>query len=163
MLHFTKQTSWLKTILADLLKQHLNTSSRQLNLGQGCLFQMDNDPKNTFKLVVKWLKVNKSPGLSQTETFFSFFYFWRMTFHLPTELRRLASCVHKDGRLAKFTVGIRLLNVYMFENFVVTAAVLCNSLAMSLHRASVLLCSGKCECSKWWETFTAPTCKLWGN
>ena len=41
----------------DILKQHLKTSVRKL----GCkwVFQMDNDPKHTSKVVAKWLKDNK--------------------------------------------------------------------------------------------------------
>ncbi|CDQ79094.1 unnamed protein product [Oncorhynchus mykiss] len=39
----------------DILKQHLKTS---LKLGRKCVFQMDNDPKHTSKVVAKWLKDN---------------------------------------------------------------------------------------------------------
>ena len=42
----------------DILKQHLKTSVRKLKLGHKWVFQMDNDPKNTSK-VVKWLQDNK--------------------------------------------------------------------------------------------------------
>ena len=43
----------------DILKQHLKTSVRKLKLGRKCVFQMDNDPKHTSKVVAKWLKDNK--------------------------------------------------------------------------------------------------------
>ena len=39
----------------DILKQHLKTSK----LGRKWVFQMDNDPKHTSKVVAKWLKDNK--------------------------------------------------------------------------------------------------------
>ena len=40
----------------DILKQHLKTSVRKLKLGHKWVFQMDNDPKHTSKVVAKWLK-----------------------------------------------------------------------------------------------------------
>ncbi|CDQ61727.1 unnamed protein product [Oncorhynchus mykiss] len=40
----------------DILKQHLKTS---LKLGRKWVFQMDNDPKHTSKVVAKWLQDNK--------------------------------------------------------------------------------------------------------
>uniref|UniRef100_A0AAZ3PJR5 Tc1-like transposase DDE domain-containing protein n=1 Tax=Oncorhynchus tshawytscha TaxID=74940 RepID=A0AAZ3PJR5_ONCTS len=43
----------------DILKQHLQTSVRKLKLGRKWVFQMDNDPKHTFKVVAKWRKDNK--------------------------------------------------------------------------------------------------------
>uniref|UniRef100_A0AAZ3NXP4 Tc1-like transposase DDE domain-containing protein n=1 Tax=Oncorhynchus tshawytscha TaxID=74940 RepID=A0AAZ3NXP4_ONCTS len=43
----------------DILKQHLKTSVRKLKLGRKWVFQMDNDPKHTSKVVAKWLKENK--------------------------------------------------------------------------------------------------------
>jgi transposase len=43
----------------DILKQHLKTSVRKLKLGRKWVFQMDNDPKHTSKVVVKWFKDNK--------------------------------------------------------------------------------------------------------
>ena len=47
----------------DILKQHLKTSVRKLNLGHKWVFQMDNDPKHTSKVVAKWLNVNKDKVL----------------------------------------------------------------------------------------------------
>jgi hypothetical protein len=38
----------------DILKQHLKTPVRKLKLGHKWVFQMDNDPKHTSKVVVKW-------------------------------------------------------------------------------------------------------------
>ena len=47
-------------IHVDILKQHLKTSVRKLKLGSSkWVFQMDNDPKHTSKVVAKWLKDNK--------------------------------------------------------------------------------------------------------
>ena len=43
----------------DILKQHLKTSVRKLKLGRKWIFQMDNNPKHTSKVVAKWLKDNK--------------------------------------------------------------------------------------------------------
>ena len=43
----------------DVLKQHLKTSVRKLKIGHKWVFQMDNDPKHTSKVVAKWLKDNK--------------------------------------------------------------------------------------------------------
>ena len=40
----------------DVLKQHLKPSAM---LGCKWVFQMDNDPKHTSKVVAKWLKDNK--------------------------------------------------------------------------------------------------------
>ena len=43
----------------DILKQHLKTSVRMLKLDRKWVFQMDNDPKHTSKVVAKWHKHNK--------------------------------------------------------------------------------------------------------
>ena len=43
----------------DILKQHLKTSVRKFKHGCKWVFQMDNDPKHTSKVVAKWLKDNK--------------------------------------------------------------------------------------------------------
>ena len=43
----------------DILKQNLKTSVRKLQLGHKWVFQMDNDPKHTSKVVAKWFKDNK--------------------------------------------------------------------------------------------------------
>ena len=39
----------------DILKQHV----KKLKLGRKWVFQMDNDPKHTSKVVAKWPKDNK--------------------------------------------------------------------------------------------------------
>jgi hypothetical protein len=44
----------------DILKQHLKTSVRKLKLGCKWFFQMDIDPKHTFKVVAKWLQDNRN-------------------------------------------------------------------------------------------------------
>ena len=43
----------------DILKQQLKTSVRKFKLDCKWVFQMDNDPKHTSKVVAKWLKDNK--------------------------------------------------------------------------------------------------------
>ena len=43
----------------DILKQHLKTSVRKIKLCRKWVFQIDNDPKHTSKVVAKWLKDNK--------------------------------------------------------------------------------------------------------
>jgi hypothetical protein len=43
----------------DKLKQHIKTSVRKLKLGCKWVFQMDNDPKHTYKVVATCLKDNK--------------------------------------------------------------------------------------------------------
>uniref|UniRef100_A0AAZ3P9F7 Transposase n=1 Tax=Oncorhynchus tshawytscha TaxID=74940 RepID=A0AAZ3P9F7_ONCTS len=43
----------------DIVNQHLKTSVRKLKLGRKWVFQMDNDPKHTSKVVAKWPKDNK--------------------------------------------------------------------------------------------------------
>uniref|UniRef100_A0AAZ3SWQ8 Tc1-like transposase DDE domain-containing protein n=1 Tax=Oncorhynchus tshawytscha TaxID=74940 RepID=A0AAZ3SWQ8_ONCTS len=43
----------------NIMKQHLKTSVRKLKLGHKWVFQMDNDPKHTSKVVAKLLKDNK--------------------------------------------------------------------------------------------------------
>ena len=42
-----------------ILNQHLKTSVRKLKLGRKWVFQMNNDPEHTSKVVAKWLKDNK--------------------------------------------------------------------------------------------------------
>ena len=44
----------------DILKQHLKTSVRKLNLGHKWVFQMDNDPKDTYKVEQIGLRTTKS-------------------------------------------------------------------------------------------------------
>ena len=45
----------------DILKQHLKMFSQsvKLKLGHKWVFQMDNDPRHTSKVVAKWLMNNK--------------------------------------------------------------------------------------------------------
>ena len=55
----TKTSEKQKANYVDILKQHLKTSVRKLKLGRKWVFEMDNDPKHTSKVVSKWLKDNK--------------------------------------------------------------------------------------------------------
>ncbi len=41
----------------DILKQHLKTSARKLKLGRKWVFQMDNDPKHTSKVLAKQFNI----------------------------------------------------------------------------------------------------------
>ena len=47
---------WVRKNVVHILKQHLKTSVRKVKLGCKWVFQMDNDPKHTSKVVAKWLK-----------------------------------------------------------------------------------------------------------
>ena len=81
----------------DTLKQHLKTSVTELKLGRKWVFQMDNDPEHTNKVVAKWLKNNKVKELewpSQSPDFNPIEDFWaelkeRVRARRPTNLTRL--------------------------------------------------------------------------
>jgi hypothetical protein len=47
-----------KESYVDILKQHLKTSVRKLKLSRKWVFQRNNDPRHTSKVVAKWLKDN---------------------------------------------------------------------------------------------------------
>ena len=47
----------------EILMQHLKTSVKKLKLGRKWVFQMDNDPKHTSKVVKKWLREQQSQGI----------------------------------------------------------------------------------------------------
>ena len=51
----------------DILKQHLKTSVKKLKFGCKWVFQMDNDPKHTSKVVEKWLKQSQGIGVAITK------------------------------------------------------------------------------------------------
>ena len=59
LVHFTNSWLYEEENDMDILKQHLKTSVRKLKLGRKLVFQMDNDPNHTSKVVAKWLKDNK--------------------------------------------------------------------------------------------------------
>ena len=48
LVHFTREENDV-----DILKQHHKTSVRKLKLGCKWVFQMENDPKHTSKVVAK--------------------------------------------------------------------------------------------------------------
>ena len=75
----------------DILKQHLKTSVRKLKLGRKWVFQMDNDPKHTSKVVAKWFMDNKVKLLewpSQSPDFNPIEKLW-------PELKKM--CVNKEA------------------------------------------------------------------
>jgi hypothetical protein len=59
LVHFKRDGIMRQENYVDILKQHLKTSVRKLKLGCKWVFQMDNDPKHTSKVVAKWLMDNK--------------------------------------------------------------------------------------------------------
>ena len=88
----------------DILKQHLKTSVRKLRLGRKWVFQMDNDPKHTFKVVAKWLKDNKvkvwewssqSPDLNHIEDLWAELK-KRVRARKPTNLTQLHQLCHGE-------------------------------------------------------------------
>ncbi|CDQ87323.1 unnamed protein product [Oncorhynchus mykiss] len=88
----------------DILKQHLKTSVRKLKLGRKWVFQMDNDPKHTSKVVAKWLKDNKVKLLewpSQSPDFNPIEYLWaelkeRGRARRPTNLTQLQQLCQEE-------------------------------------------------------------------
>jgi hypothetical protein len=48
-----------KENVASIYPHNLKTSVRKLKLGRKWVFQMDNEPKHSPKVVAKWLKDNK--------------------------------------------------------------------------------------------------------
>ena len=92
----------------DKLKQHLKTSVRKLKLGLKWVFQMDNDPKHTSKVVAKWLKDNQvkvlewpsqSPDLSPIENLWA--ELKCVQARRPTNLTQLHQLCQRNG--PKFT------------------------------------------------------------
>ena len=91
----------------DILKQHLKTSVRNLKLGRKWVFQMDNDPRHTSKVVAKWLNDNKvkvsewpsqSPDINPIENL------WpelkkRVRARRPTNLTQLFLCQEEWAKI----------------------------------------------------------------
>jgi transposase len=81
----------------DILEQHLKKSVRKLKLGGKWVFQMDNDPKHTSRVVAKWLKDNKVKVLewpSQSPDHYPIEHLWaelkkRVPTRRPTNLTQL--------------------------------------------------------------------------
>ena len=107
----------------DILKQYLKTSVRKLKLPSihKWVFQMDNDPKHTSKLVAKWLKDNKvrvlkwpsqSPDLNPIE------YLWaelkkRVRARRPTNLTQLHQlCQEEWAKIHLYLLCGSLLSSY---------------------------------------------------
>ena len=91
-------------IYVDILKQHLKTSARKLKLGCKWVFQMDNDPKHTSKVVAKWLKDNKvkvlewpsqSPDLNPAENLWAELI-KRVQARRPTNLNQIHQFCHEE-------------------------------------------------------------------
>lgn len=64
-LNITKQmASWGKQVMRIYrsvhISRHLKTSTRKLQLGRKWVFQVNNDPKRTFRVVEDWIKDNTS-------------------------------------------------------------------------------------------------------
>ena len=88
----------------DILKQHLKTSVRKLELGRKWIFPLDNHPKHTSKVVAKCLKDDKvkvlglpsqSPDLSPIE------HLWaelkKCVQSRPTNLTQLHQLCQEEG------------------------------------------------------------------
>uniref|UniRef100_A0AAZ3SU34 Tc1-like transposase DDE domain-containing protein n=1 Tax=Oncorhynchus tshawytscha TaxID=74940 RepID=A0AAZ3SU34_ONCTS len=105
----------------DILKQHLKTSVRKLKLGGKWVFQMDNDPKHTSKVVAKWLKDNKVKVLewpSQSPYLNPIEHLWaelkkRVRATRPTNLTQLHQLCQKEWAKIPPTYCGKLVEGYL--------------------------------------------------
>uniref|UniRef100_A0AAZ3S2G8 Tc1-like transposase DDE domain-containing protein n=1 Tax=Oncorhynchus tshawytscha TaxID=74940 RepID=A0AAZ3S2G8_ONCTS len=96
----------------DILKQ-LKTSVRKLNLGHKWVFQMDNGPKHTSKVVAKLLKDNKVKVLecpSQSPDLNPIYNLWAelkkcVRARRPTNLTQLHQLCQKEWAKIQFVEG----------------------------------------------------------
>ena len=105
----------------DILKQHLKTSVRKLKLGCKWVFQMDNDPKHTSKVVAKWLKDNnvtvlewplQSPDLNPIEDLWAELK-KRVRARRPTNLTQLHQLCQEDWARIHSTYCGKLVEGYL--------------------------------------------------
>ncbi|CDQ99026.1 unnamed protein product [Oncorhynchus mykiss] len=105
----------------DILKQHLKTSVRKFKLGRRCVFQMDNEPKHTSKVVAKWLKDNKvkvlewpsqSPDLNPLENLWAELKN-RVRARRPTNLTQLHQLCQEEWAKIHPTYCGKLVEVYL--------------------------------------------------
>ena len=104
----------------ETLKQHFKTSVRKLKLGRKWVFQMDNNPNHTSKVVSKWLKDNEvkvlewpsqSPDLNPIE------HLWaelkkRVRARRPTNLTQLHQLCQEEWANIHPTYCGKLVEVY---------------------------------------------------
>ena len=105
----------------DILKQHIKTSVSKLKLGREWVFQMDNDPEHTSKVMAKWLKDNKvkvlqwpsqSPDLNPIENMWAELK-KRMRARRPTNLTQLHQLCQEEWAKIHPTYCGKLVEGYL--------------------------------------------------